>query len=137
MFAGEINEFRQFAQGYSLGLVAFQQRHWEVHIIQLVQYLVEILVAFRPITVRFAEQDVEHNRARFLPRDALQQLAMYRARPWPAARSILHLGKTGFVDHNVRIWAELLCDLPHKIIADAIVECTEQVQPGTIEHNQQ
>jgi hypothetical protein len=67
-----------------------------------------------------------------LPRDALQQLAVYRARPWPTPRGVLHRGEAGFVDiddHNVRVRSELLRDMAHEKIAEAIVECAESIQP--------
>ena len=84
---GQADYGRNLGQRDAAALVSLQLQHREINVVQLVQHFIEILVAFRAVAVRFAEQDIEHDGARVLPLYALQQFGMDCARPRPASSS--------------------------------------------------
>ena len=136
----DVGDLGQLRQRHAGSLVAAQLQYREIDVVHVVQHVVEHLVAFGPIAIRFAEQNIEHDGGGFLPGDALQQFAVHRARPGPATRHILHGRDAGFVyidDDDVGVGLEPGCKRAHEHIRKTAIRRAERVDPYPIECDEQ
>ena len=121
----------QIGEAYAVGLALERQlEERKVGVAVLRDRLGERGVVLAPEAVGLGEGDVEHDRARLLRRETLQQLGVHDARPGPAPRIGLHARQAFFVDvdeHDVRVGRELRRLRAHEAVEQPVLEPPEHL----------
>ena len=135
----QVDQRRELARAHaSLGFEA-HHRIEDLHVAVPQGRRYEFLVAFWPDDVGLGEKDVEHDCARVLRREAIEQLTVDDARPRETAGDLVEVGEALLVDvhqHDVGVRSQLGRVRTDHAVEQAVLERLHPVQEGELEREQ-